>query len=369
VTVLSGQIVLSDRIVSGELTIDGDRIVGLTETADAGAELILPGLVDIHVHGGGGGSFIGGSAASARTAAGYHHSRGTTSMLGSLVSAAPESLLRDLDVLSRLTDEGVLAGIHLEGPFLSAARCGAHDPAVLRDPDAALVGALIEAGRGHLRQVTIAPERTGALEAIGQLRSAGVVAAVGHTDGSYQQSAAAYRAGASLTTHLFNGMRPLHHRDPGPVAAALATAGVVCELIGDGAHVDDHTMATVFALLGAERVALITDAMQAAGIGDGHYDLGGLAVDVHDGVARLADGGAIAGGTATLLDVVRRAVGVGVPLADAVRAASLTPARAVGLAGVGSLAIGLRADVLVLSPALQLRTVIRAGQLVEAPAK
>ncbi|MCW2609729.1 MAG: N-acetylglucosamine 6-phosphate deacetylase [Cryptosporangiaceae bacterium] len=373
-TLGGARVVLPDRVLDpGVVRIDGDRIVAVergataapTGAVDLTGHTLVPGLVDLHVHGGGGGSFPAADPDGARTAAAYHLRHGTTSTVASLVTAAPEDLHRAVTVLAGLCEDGTLAGIHLEGPFLAAARCGAHDPVLLRAPDLALLDRLLAAGRGHVRHVTVAPELPGAMELIARLRDRGVVAAVGHTDATYAQTTAAFVAGAGLVTHLFNGMRPLHHRDPGPVAAALARPGVVCEVIGDGVHLADQVVTLLFATLGPDRIALVTDAMAAAGCADGAYTLGTLAVAVRDGVARTATG-AIAGGTATLADVLRRAVRAGVPLLDAVRAATLTPARAVGLEDRGAITPGRRADLCVLDADLRPAAVLRAGAWVSS---
>jgi N-acetylglucosamine-6-phosphate deacetylase len=374
-TLGGARVVLPDRVLErGVVRIEDDRIVAVepgdapSGATDLTGHTLVPGLVDLHVHGGGGAAFPAAGRPDdgldqARTAAAFHLRHGTTSTVASLVTATPADLHRAIAVLADLCDDGTLAGIHLEGPFLAAARCGAHDAALLRDPDPALLDDLLAAGRGHVRHVTLAPELPGALEAIVSLGRHGVVAAVGHTDASYPQTAAAFAAGAGLVTHLFNGMRPLHHRDPGPVAAALAHPTVVCEVIGDGVHLDDGTVAMLFTTLGADRIALVTDAMAAAGCADGTYRLGGLPVQVTGGVARTATG-VIAGGTSTLAAVLRRAVLAGVPLPDAVRAATLTPARAVGLDDRGAIAPGRRADLCALDADLRPAAVLRAGRWV-----
>jgi N-acetylglucosamine-6-phosphate deacetylase len=372
ITVAADHVLLPDRIVSpGAVRIEGDRIVAVSTNERSlikspgdgprAGHWLVPGLVDIHVHGGGGAAFDGG-ADEARRAAAYHLHHGTTSAVASLVTAAPGDLLAQTATLAELCEDGTLAGVHLEGPFLAAARCGAHDAALLRAPDPDLLDALLAAGRGHVRHVTVAPELPGAPDLIAQLSRRGVTPALGHTDASYAQTVAGFAAGARLVTHLFNAMRALHHRDPGPVAAALATSGVVAEVIGDGVHLADETVAMLFATLGAGRIALVTDAMAAAGCADGAYSLGGRDVEVRDGVARI--GTTIAGGTATLAMVLRRAVEHGVPVPDAVRAATLTPARAVALHDRGSLEPGRRADLLVLSPDLEPVAVMRAGRWV-----
>jgi N-acetylglucosamine-6-phosphate deacetylase len=348
--------------------VDGDRITALGAGSGSGSGeptcWIVPGLVDIHVHGGGGGSFTSGDPAGARRAAAHHLHHGTTTLVASLVTAPVDELLRATRTLADLADDGTVAGIHLEGPFLAAARCGAHDPALLRTPDPDLLGRLLDAGRGHVRQVTLAPELPGALDLVARLGARGVVAALGHTDASYAETVAGFARGARLATHLFNAMRPLHHRDPGPVAAVLATPGVTAEVIADGVHLDDATVAMLFATIGADRIALVTDAMAAAGSPDGDHVLGGVRVTVRGGVARTGTG-ALAGGTATLSQVLRRAVAAGIPAADAVRAATLTPARALGLdTEVGALAVGKRADLCVLDDSLRVTAVMRRGRWV-----
>jgi N-acetylglucosamine-6-phosphate deacetylase len=296
-----------------------------------------------------------------------------------LVTAAPETLLRGIALHAQLTGEGLLAGIHLEGPFLAAARCGAQDAAFLHDPDPDLVAEFLAAARGTLATMTFAPELPGAAALIPLLARHGVVPSLGHTDCDDATAAAALRsAGQALraespdlgrrptVTHFFNGMPPLHHRAPGPVAACLrsaASGAAVLELIADGTHLDPAVVATVFALAGAANVALVTDSMAAAGLPDGAYALGGSAVTVAAGVARLGAGGPLAGGTATLLEVVRRTVAAGVPLPDVVRSATIVPAAVLGLgAEVGSLRCGLRADAVVVNSELGLYRVMRAGE-------
>ena len=333
--------------------------------------LVLPGAVDLHCHGGGGTTFLDLDADAAAAAARHHHRRGTTSLLASLVTLGAADLARGVEVLADLADDGLVDGIHLEGPWLAESRCGAHDPTLLRDPDLAEVDRLLRLGRGHIRQVTLAPERTGGIELVRHLTGAGVHAAVGHSSAAYDIVEAAVRAGADLATHLFNGMDPWHHREPGAVPALLraARAGdVVVELIADGAHLADDTVTTVVDLVGPEQVAFVSDAMGAAGIGDGGYVLGGLPVVVTDGVARLVtqDGtaGSIAGGTSHAMDVVLRQSRGGVGLERAVQAGCVTPARVLGLADRGAVRAGARAD-LVLVDDTGVQRVMRAGRWLE----
>ncbi|MCA5893820.1 amidohydrolase family protein [Isoptericola sp. NEAU-Y5] len=390
-----GAVVVSDGTilwvgpVSAALHADPAVRAAVEASADpeAGAT-VLPGLVDLHNHGGGGASFPDArDAAEAMVAVREHRRHGTTTMLASLVTADRETLLARAAMLADLVEAGEIAGIHAEGPFLSRERRGAQSPDDLLPGDAALARELGEAARGSLRTMTVAPEIAGVVGADGAataLVGAGVVPSLGHTDATTEQAealiaqvtadlAAAAAAGAPArrmtATHLFNGMRPLHHRAPGPVAACLAAAArgdVAVELVADDVHLDPATVRTVIETVGADNVLLVTDAMAAAGMADGSYELGPMAVTVRGGVARLTDaehpdGGAIAGGTAHLVDVVRRTVAAGVPLADAVRSASWVPAQVLGLDDVGGLVVGRRADLVVTDADLRVRQVVRAG--------
>jgi N-acetylglucosamine-6-phosphate deacetylase len=343
--------------------LDGERITAVAEYPSIrDGNWIVPGFVDIHTHGGGGHTFTTGDADAARAAAGFHLSHGTTTLLASLVSSPTELMHQATSAFAPLVKEGVLAGVHFEGPYLSEVRCGAQNPEFLRDPSLDELGELIDAGEGAIRMVTIAPERPGALDAIQLLVSRGVVAAVGHTDATYEQTTAAVTAGATVATHLFNGMRSPHHREPGPVFALLGAPGVVCELVADGIHLHDGTLHFAASVGGADRSALITDAMAAAGMPDGEYELGGQAVVVADRAARLARDGAIAGSTLTMDAALRRAVGAGIALPDACRMASTTPARAIGLGDhLGALTPNHRADLVELDDNLQVIRVMRAG--------
>ncbi|NJP31557.1 N-acetylglucosamine-6-phosphate deacetylase [Micromonospora thermarum] len=361
---VTGKVVTPNGVIrQGCVEINGERITAVAEYPSVrDGHWVLPGFVDMHTHGGGGHTFTTGEADEAREAAAFHLRHGTTTLLASLVSS-PFELMRSATTAYRpLFAEGVLAGVHFEGPYLSAARCGAQNPDYLRDPSTEELAELIELGGGAVRMVTLAPERDGALEAVKLLTGHGVVAAVGHTDATYDQTRAAVAAGASVATHLFNGMRPVHHREPGPVVALLDAPNVVCELVADGVHLHDGMLAFAAATAGPERAALITDAMAAAGMPDGEYELGGQSVTVADGVARLARDGAIAGSTLTMDAALRHAVAAGIQIADAARMVATTPARAIGLGDrLGALQTGLRADLVVLDDDLNVVRVMRAG--------
>ena len=363
---------------------DAGQFPGAEELPLPDGSSLLPGLVDLHCHGAAGGGFPTGEDRACREAVDFLHRNGTTTLLASLVTASGEELLRSLGVLKPLAAEGLIAGVHSEGPFLSHARCGAQDPRWLRDPDPDLLRRMLAAAGGTLRTMTYAPELPGARELLRTLTDHGVTPSLGHTDADARLTAASLAEAADLiasagagkgfgprarptVTHLFNGMPPLHHRSPGPAAACLrlAAAGTaVVELVGDGVHLDPETVRMVFDLVGAEGIALVTDSMAATGLSDGAYELGGSEVVVHDGVATLRSNGALAGGTATLLEVVRATIAAGVSPADAVTAATLVPARVLGLeTEIGGLRTGMRADVIAVDPGFELVTVLRGGRI------
>jgi N-acetylglucosamine-6-phosphate deacetylase len=387
--------VTPDRIFDdGLVVVSEDAVVYAGESAAAGAAVqqtpetpardravveappggfVIPGLVDVHDHGGGGSSFAGADPEAFTRAAAHHLRWGTTSVVASVVADHPEAMLDAVTAGADAAERGDVVAVHVEGPFLAQARCGAQNPQHLGDPDPGLTRELLAAGRGRVRVMTVAPELTGAEDVVRVLLDEGVVPALGHTEadaGLVRRILAGVRrelGRPGLVTHLFNAMQPLHHRTPGPVAGALraAAAGDArVELVADGVHLDDETVALIFDLLGPERVLLVTDAMAAAGMPDGRYDLGPQRVRVVGGVARLGDGGPLAGGTAHLLEVVRRCVGAGIDVAAAVTAATRIPAEMLGI-DVGTLRPGARADLVVTDAALHPTGVMRGGRWVE----
>lgn len=371
-SVVSGGTILED----GWISFDGGRITatgtggswralsGLeaAEVVDCGEGWLTPGFIDIHSHGGAGASFDDGADAVVAALAMHRH-HGTTRSVLSLVTADIEQLTQRLRTIADLAarDETIL-GSHVEGPFLNPRHKGAHDPGLLRNPDPAAVETLLEAGQGTICQITLAPELPGGIRAVSAFVEGGTAVAIGHTDADYAKAREAFDAGAGILTHAFNAMNGLHHREPGPVGAALGTPHVTLEVVNDGVHVHPEVVRLAFAAA-AGRIALVTDAMAAAGAEDGDYRLGSLAVTVRGGVARLTDGGAIAGSTLTLDAALRRAVQqVGISLPAAVQALTETPARAVGRSSdLGRLNPGFAADAVLLDAGLGVKRVWAAG--------
>ncbi|MFJ9364796.1 N-acetylglucosamine-6-phosphate deacetylase [Nocardia sp. NPDC101769] len=381
-TTLRGRVVTlteAGELADGVVSFDGARLdyVGpatgfggdLPEPADE-PPVILPGLIDVHCHGGGGFGFPEADPEGVAAAANFHRGRGTTTLLASLVSATEAELRDRIDVLGKAIDDGLLAGIHLEGPFISEHRRGAHDPDRIIAGDPALLERLLDYAGGRIVSVTVAPE-TANFDALADvLADANVILSLGHTAADYAQSVHAMRRGRRVSiTHLFNAMPELAHRDANFLTAAMAAAGrgdVVAEVIGDGVHLADGTVRMVFDTIGPDNLALITDAMAAAGQPDGRYQLGSLDVVVREGISRIYDPdreGAIAGGTATAAEVLRRTVfHAGVELTAAATAACATPARLLGMADdIGALAPGMRADILVADHHLNPVTVYKDG--------
>ncbi|MEU3722178.1 N-acetylglucosamine-6-phosphate deacetylase [Streptomyces sp. NPDC031705] len=374
-TVLSGaRVVLPTGIVAGgRVIVEGARVAGSApddaRVVDLAGHWIVPGFVDMHNHGGGGASFTSGTAEEVLKGVRTHREHGTTTLVASTVTGDLDELARRAGLLAELTQQGEIAGIHFEGPFINPCRKGAHKEELLRDPDPAEVRKLVDAAHGTARMVTLATELPGGLESVRLLAEHGVIAAIGHTDSTYDQTRQAIDAGATVATHLYNAMPGLEHRAPGPIAALLEDERVTVELINDGTHLHPAMLELAFHHAGAHRVALITDAMDAAGFGDGTYHLGPLEVEVKDGVARLVEGGSIAGSTLTLDTAFKRSVTVDrLPVESVVQAISANPAKLLGLYDeVGSLEPGKYADLVVLDAAFDVKGVMRRGEWIVSP--
>ncbi|BDR52217.1 N-acetylglucosamine-6-phosphate deacetylase [Bombiscardovia nodaiensis] len=363
----------SEQGISDQRQGNPAQSVNGTSFVDARGQLLTPGFIDIHSHGSWQHSFDDGPEAIAIARTG-HMLHGTTRQVLSLITNPLDVICHNIQgVQTAMASRPDILGAHLEGPFIALSRKGAHDPQCLRDPEPEAIDQLLEAANGCIRQVTIAPERAHGFEAIERLAAAGVVPAVGHCDANYGQTRQAFDAGARILTHIFNAMNGIHHREPGPIPAAMEDPRVTAELINDGFHVQDPAVRLAFRLF-PHRIALITDAMEATGCPDGAYKLGALDVTVQDGHARLVSNGAIAGSTLTLDEAVRRCVqviGLGEP--EAVEAATLTPARALGLdrpnpitgAPLGLIAPTYAADLLLLDPKTYTpHSILCAGRLI-----
>ncbi|MDA5147524.1 N-acetylglucosamine-6-phosphate deacetylase [Streptomyces sp. AD681] len=379
------RLILHGRLADGWLRTEGDRVAALgageapcadrasvppgdREVVDLHGAVLAPGFVDVHCHGAGGAALYSGDPADVRTAAAAHLVHGTTTMLGSVATMEPEAMLAAADAVADAARDPLvpnLVGVHLEGPFLAPGRRGAQTASALRRPDAGILHALLDVTQGLPTVMTIAPELDGAIDLI-ERYSDRCVFAVGHTDATYEQVLAAAAAGARHVTHLFNAMPALGHRAPGPVAAALTDRRLTYELIADGTHVAGPALAIAAGQDAGARAVLVTDAMAAAGLGDGDYAFADRRVEVRDGIARLAGTDRIAGSTAFLADCVRHLVtAVGVPVPEAVAMASAHPAGLLGPDGErGVLAVGARADLVVLGEDLTAQAVYVGGRFV-----
>ena len=346
------------RLVPGDVEVVDGRIAGFGLVSQNGHGVAAPGFVDLQVNGFAGVDFLDADADGYRRAGDALLETGVTSYLPTFITAPEDKLLSALHELPAGTDGPRILGAHLEGPFLSPHRLGIHPADARRDPDVALLERLLAAG--PVRLVTIAPELPGADALVETLNRHEIAISGGHSDATAEEANAAFDSGVRTVTHLFNAMRPFHHRDPGIAGAALARDDVVVQIILDGVHLATET-ATVVRRAAEGRVALVTDAMAGAGLSDGSYRLGGLAVEIRGGVAR-GPSGALAGSTLTMIEAVRSLHALGASLEGALCAASEVPARTLRLPSVGRIAVGLPADVLVLSDELELERVLVDGR-------
>ena len=335
------------------------------DVLDASGKYILPGYVDLHVHGAFGTDFCDGTAADIRNMAAWEATQGVTSFCGTTMTYSEEILNGIVDAANDVMaapgeKEATLRGINMEGPFISMAKKGAQNPAYIMAPDIGMFNRLQARSGDRIRLVDIAPEEPGSMEFIAAVKDS-VTVSLAHTTANYETAAAAYQAGASHATHLFNAMPAYAHRDPGVVGAAGDYAAHV-EIISDGIHLHPSVVRNTFRMFGDERVCLISDSMCAAGMANGEYSLGGQTVYVNDNKATLADG-TIAGSAVCLAEMVRRAVNFGVPKEKAIRAATANTAQAAGLwDAVGSLAVGKCADILVTDEGLHPETIFLRGK-------
>jgi len=365
---LRGNFLLNDGEFSrATVEVNGETITAIDHEGGERAELpyIVPGFIDQHCHGGGGGSFDSADKDSIQRAIDFHRKCGTTSIMASLVSANHEALLQQIAALVPFVKSGEIIGIHLEGPWINPERKGAHDPNAIRDFDLRELEQIMEVGHGVISMITIAPEIPGALLGISVLKRAGVSVAIGHTNATIEQTQLAINAGASIATHLFNAMPQLESRDPGPIGAFLSQNETFIELIADLQHVHPAVLEVAIKSAGVNRTALITDSMCAAGCAPGVYKLGNLDVEVDENKARLFDSKTLAGSVLTLNMAVANVIDKNIAtLAQAATMASRTPARALGLDGVGDIKPGFQADFVIFNPDMSIDSVLRKGNVI-----
>ena len=338
------------------------------KTYDASGCYVIPGLTDLHFHGCMGKDFSDADPEGLEIMAKYELSQGVTQICPAGMTLLEEQLTKVCQVAAAHRDANKpgaeLCGINLEGPFLSTAKKGAQKADWIHAPDVDMFRRLMAASKGLVKLVSIAPEEPGAMEFIEAVEGE-VTVSIAHTTADYDTAMEAFRLGARQVTHLFNAMPPFSHRAPGVVGAALDTPICNVELICDGVHIHPSVVRAVFKMFGHKRVILISDTMRAAGMSDGDYTLGGQAVKVKGKLATLADG-TIAGSVTNLMNCMRTAVSFGIPLEDAVWAAAVNPARAIGIfSRMGSLEPGKRANVVVLDQNLELKDVFFRGELVD----
>ena len=354
-----------------EVATVGSRPLPKCRTIDFGDAVLAPGLVDMHIHGAAGHDVMENDSGALASIERLLTQHGVTSYVPTTVTAPVDALLAALDrIASRIETDNDRAGarpvgIHLEGPFISHVRRGVHPPENLLTPSLALFERFWQASRGHIRVITIAPELDGALEVIAEAARRGVCVSLGHSDADLGTTRKALQAGARHATHTFNAMRPMGHRDPGIAGEVLSNSKLTADIIADGIHVDPAMVDVFMKCKGADGTVLITDATAATGMPNGRYRLGAFEIEVKDG--RCLANGVLAGSVLTLDRAVRNVMSFGGwKLQDAVRAASLNPAQRIGLTSVGSLKAGSRADIVVLSPAGEVRTTIVGGHVSQA---
>jgi N-acetylglucosamine-6-phosphate deacetylase len=371
-----------EEIRDAVIVVDGARIAaighrgeiavprGAQEFSAAAGVTVIPGFVDVHIHGAGGHDVMEGTEEAFDAVTATVARRGTTSILATTVTASPEETCRSVTAIARATKRGEagladaraeILGVHFEGPFISVARRGVHPAEWIAAPAVGLLDRFVEAAEDTARILTLAPELPGALELVREARRRGMVAAMGHTDASYAEAEAAIAAGVRHAAHVYNAMRPFSHRETGVLGAVLTAHNVTAELIADGVHVDDAAIRLLLAAKGVARTVLVSDGTAATGMPDGRYRLGSFEVNVTGGVCRNAEG-KLAGSTLTLDRAVRHMVSLGVELTDAVRMATLNPARVLGMEDrKGVLAAGADADLVLLDGHLDVTRVMTRG--------
>jgi N-acetylglucosamine-6-phosphate deacetylase len=346
-------------LVQGDVEVQEGLVVGYGLAGRNGRGVAAPGFVDLQVNGFGGVDFLDADTAAYARAGEALLETGVTAYLPTLITSPENQILAAMREVPLGESRPRILGMHLEGPFLSPNRLGTHEASARRDPDRALLDRLLDGG--PVRLMTLAPELPGADGLIDRLLERGVAVSLGHSDATAAEANAAFDRGARAVTHLFNAMRPFLHRDPGIVGAALARDDVVVSIILDGIHLAPETAMVAWRAAGG-RLALVTDAITAAGVADGSYSFGNLDVRVHEGTVRGPDG-VLAGSVLTMIEAVRNLHALGVPLEDALGAASSTPARVLGDPSLGRIGVGLPADLVVLDDRLEIERVLVGGEV------
>ena len=366
-----GQLVRKYAIHKGDLLISGSRIERIgTDLPSAGCTVIeadglyvTPGFINIHIHGGGGCDFMDGTTKAVTTILDTSLAHGTTCLLATIGTAPISQMRKAMEAIGAVEDERI-AGVYVEGPFFSEEKKGSQPARYLLQPTIETYEALTEGFKEHIKIFALAPELPGAAELMPRLLKDLITPSLGHSNATYKQTMEAIEAGLTHFTHFYNGMSGLHHRDPGAVGAGLQTPTTTLEVIADGVHVHPSAISLMVRAKGIDHICLITDAIRAMGLGDGEYTVGGQKAIVKDGIARLVDGGSLAGSTLTMDRAVRNMVEFGVPLVDAVRAASLVPAKILGIEQKkGSIAVGKDADLVLLDEDFAVRAVLVKGDL------
>jgi N-acetylglucosamine-6-phosphate deacetylase len=374
----------TEEISDGLILVEGTRIVSIGHRDEvkvpegaldyvATGMTVVPGFVDIHIHGAGGHDVMEGNARALDRITSTVARYGTTSMLATTVTAPVEDTCKSLEGVARYVKNqekhheenprlaAEILGVHLEGPFISKTRRGVHPPGAIAKPSIEIFEQFLRAAEGRVRILTVAPEIPGALELIHAAVAGGMVAAMGHTDADFDQARAGIRAGARHAVHTFNAMRPFSHRDPGVLAAVMTDVDITAEIIADLVHVAGPAIQVLLGAKGFETVLLVTDGIAATGMPDGTYRLGTSEAIVQDGIARNSEG-KLAGSTLTMDRAIRNVISLGVPIQDAIRMATVLPARRLGIAGKkGILAVGADADLVVLTPDLHVAGVMTRG--------
>ena len=348
-----------DLVVDSNHKIASTPEAGDNEIIDAEGLYVIPGLVDIHIHGAVGSDFCDGDAEGLKKISAYLKSQGITSFCPTSMTLPTSELKQIFHSILEVpadSEHARIVGIHMEGPYISPAKKGAQKEEYIVSPDIDTFRGLNEASGNQIKLITIAPELPGSMEFIKEMHDT-VSISLGHSEAGYEIADAAYKAGANHATHLFNAMPPLHHRDPGIIGAAADNPDVMVEVICDGIHINPAVIRIIFKIFGDNRVILISDAMRAMGMEDGTYELGGQDVFKHGHRATLADG-TLAGSATHLFDCVRNAVSFGIPLESAIKAATRNPAKSIGADHIGGFSVGKEADILLVDKDLNLIRVL-----------